>query len=430
MFPSSRSARAKYASQWSAMHFNQLPVTNWRNMSPATQANWDTFAAAYPQASKKQPTVFLTGYELFVKRNFYNFLNNGLDAAFIESPVMEELVANSTTFSISSGSNEIDITAAYIAIFGRLPVPGQWLLMRVVPYSTFSGQFFPSIYLKLQVIETPGGNLYISVVLPASPADITYSVFLSRPVSPGRQFIGSACRYVGFLGIPPPPPVYSPNYGLLYNWYAATDVRNITPVGWRIPLQADFNTLIAYLVLANSGNKIREVGTDHWTAPNSGATDEVGFHARGAGNRNSLTNFVNLKNYNYFWVTDKAGSLYVQYSCTYNQAHISTAYGGSGSQRIGVTLRPVKISTSLTNGQTGLYVGNDGKVYQTICIGTQEFLSSALCETRFRDGSIIPWHGATPASYFTNSEWNTLLTAGLCAYQNILSNVATGFVFP
>ena len=425
-----RSKKTRTSRQFSVMQFNQVCITNWRNMLPGTQAAWDSFAAAYPQASKRNPSLFLTGYQLFVKRNYYQFLCNGIGSGFILSPAMEELPADAVTFSIASGSNEVDITDIYIANFGQIPAVGQSVLFRCMPFATGSGQFFEPILQKIIVDELPAGRLVVSISQPASPVDITYPVFLSKPVSPGKSYVGSQVRYMASLGIPPPPPIYSPNYGLLYNWYSATDVRNITPIGWRIPLQADFNTLIAFLVLANSGNKIREVGTDHWTAPNSGATDEVGFHARGAGNRNSLTNFVNLKNYNYFWVTDKSGSLYVQYSCTYNQAHIATSYGGSGSQKIGVSLRPVKISTTLTHGQTGLYVGNDGKVYETICIGTQEFLSSALCETRFRDGSIIPWHGANPANYFTNSEWSALLTSGTCAYQNNLSNVAFGFLFP
>ena len=31
-------------------------------------------------------------------------------------------------------------------------------------------------------------------------------------------------------------------YGLLYNWYAATDARNIAPVGFHVPSQAEWET--------------------------------------------------------------------------------------------------------------------------------------------------------------------------------------------
>lgn len=57
--------------------------------------------------------------------------------------------------------------------------------------------------------------------------------------------------------------------------------------------------------------------------------------------------------------------------------------------------------------------------------GTQYF----VCTCIFRK-DIIPWHGATPASYFTDVEWAALTTAGVCAYGNDVNNVATGFTFP
>ncbi|MBN1766023.1 MAG: fibrobacter succinogenes major paralogous domain-containing protein [Sedimentisphaerales bacterium] len=36
-------------------------------------------------------------------------------------------------------------------------------------------------------------------------------------------------------------------YGLLYNWYAVTDTRNIAPAGWHVPSVEEFNTLVDYL---------------------------------------------------------------------------------------------------------------------------------------------------------------------------------------
>lgn len=37
-------------------------------------------------------------------------------------------------------------------------------------------------------------------------------------------------------------------YGRLYNWYAASDERNIAPEGWHVPPQAEWETLINYLI--------------------------------------------------------------------------------------------------------------------------------------------------------------------------------------
>jgi uncharacterized protein (TIGR02145 family) len=75
-------------------------------------------------------------------------------------------------------------------------------------------------------------------------------------------------------------------YGAMYNWYAAADPRNIAPSGWHVPTDAEWTTLINYLGgAAVAGGKMKEAGTDHWSAPNSGATNESGFTALGGGYR-------------------------------------------------------------------------------------------------------------------------------------------------
>jgi uncharacterized protein (TIGR02145 family) len=75
-------------------------------------------------------------------------------------------------------------------------------------------------------------------------------------------------------------------YGKLYNFDAVTDSRNICPVGWHIPTQAEWQTLLDYLG-ETAGNKLREHGTKHWFPPNTKATDEYGFAALPGGWRNA-----------------------------------------------------------------------------------------------------------------------------------------------
>lgn len=81
-------------------------------------------------------------------------------------------------------------------------------------------------------------------------------------------------------------PVIYANYGKLYNFHAANDKRNLCPIGWHIPSEAELLTLVNYLGgEAVAGGKIKKAGTSHWISPNTGATNESGFSALPAGIR-------------------------------------------------------------------------------------------------------------------------------------------------
>ncbi len=81
-------------------------------------------------------------------------------------------------------------------------------------------------------------------------------------------------------------PSNSATYGRLYNWYAATDARNICPTGWHIPSETEWATLITYLGGDSiAGGKLNDTGTIHWKSPNIWATNETGFTALPGGFR-------------------------------------------------------------------------------------------------------------------------------------------------
>ena len=214
------------------------------------------------------------------------------------------------------------------------------------------------------------------------------------------------------------------NYGLLYNWYAATDARNICAAGWHVATNADFLNLVAETVgeWVSGGNELKEVGTTYWML-NIGATNSLQFNARGAAYRDHLGDFsVALKSTNWFHSSDD----YFADILTPNGLYLNPSdggmgqIGGSGTPEIdtafGMSVRLVKDSTTLTHGQTGTYTGNDGKVYRTICIGTQEWLADNLAETKYRNGDDIP-------EVTDNAAWAALVTGALCAYNNDWNNV-------
>jgi len=98
-------------------------------------------------------------------------------------------------------------------------------------------------------------------------------------------------------------------FGLLYNWYAVEDSRGLSPEGWHVPTEEEWQTLVNYLD-AGAGGKLKEVGTNHWSAPNIGATNESGFTALPGGYRHSNSGaFGELYDSAYFWSTKEVTSL-------------------------------------------------------------------------------------------------------------------------
>jgi uncharacterized protein (TIGR02145 family) len=72
-------------------------------------------------------------------------------------------------------------------------------------------------------------------------------------------------------------------YGALYNW-SAVDSDRLCPEGWHMPTDGEWTILSDYLGGEDeAGGKLKETGTEHWDLPNSEATNETGFTARGGG---------------------------------------------------------------------------------------------------------------------------------------------------
>jgi len=81
-------------------------------------------------------------------------------------------------------------------------------------------------------------------------------------------------------------PLYNVPYGKLYNWFAATDSRNVCPSGWHVPTESEWSTLISFLGGNEvAGNELKETGIAHWQPNNDFATNSSGFTALPGGAR-------------------------------------------------------------------------------------------------------------------------------------------------
>jgi uncharacterized protein (TIGR02145 family) len=132
-------------------------------------------------------------------------------------------------------------------------------------------------------------------------------------------------------------------YGVLYNWYAASNSR-LCPKGWHVATNEEWIIMYNWLNDKNNGGgKIKEAGTTHWVSPNTGATNSSGFTALPGGERIYWDgSFSDIGHRGYTWSTtedeeypDFAWSGWVRY----DKAYLSFS---SVDKRNGFSVRCIK----------------------------------------------------------------------------------------
>lgn len=134
---------------------------------------------------------------------------------------------------------------------------------------------------------------------------------------------------------------YKNIYGALYNNYTVTDARNICPTNWRIPTQSDWNTLQSYLGgSSNAGGKLKEAGTEHWYAPNDGATDESKFSSLPGGDRAPSGPFEDIRQTAEFWTSTEVNTtLAYAYFLSFEAGGL---YNNQFEKKYGLSVRCIK----------------------------------------------------------------------------------------
>lgn len=197
-------------------------------------------------------------------------------------------------------------------------------------------------------------------------------------------------------------------FGYLYNWYAVDDSRNITSSDdWVVPTVSQWYVLINYEGHTDTGaaGRLKETGYVYWNSPNTGATNEYGFGARGGGIRSYVTgSFSGLLNSTRILLNRSDGIAVVMSSISANTSYNAALNDGSSIRLLYVG-----------SGTPTEYIGNDGKTYNVVQIGTQYWISENLEETQYRNGDGI-------AFVEDNALWASLNYGAGCVYNNDLSN--------
>jgi len=177
-------------------------------------------------------------------------------------------------------------------------------------------------------------------------------------------------------------------HGRLYNWYAVTDPRGLAPVGWHVPSREELTTLYTFCG-ANSGDKLKEVGTKNWNVDN-GNSDIFGFRGLASG--------ITMDGEVYFSAFgDNLILLSTTQSDTLNVYNRSLAdsnssinphdfiESASANKKFGYSVRYIK-DNSINEGD---FTDIDGNIYHAITIGTQVWSQQNAATLHYRDGSAI-----------------------------------------
>ena len=209
-------------------------------------------------------------------------------------------------------------------------------------------------------------------------------------------------------------------YGALYNHHAVVDERELTSSeDWYVMETYNWVDLIEKIdenaegdppQTNVAGGLLKEEGTENWMSPNTDATNSIGMTIRPGGSRNGDDGTFSGLQYSSIYRRSDISNSFISFSYNSNVA----LFIGELSNNQGAYIRLINLDTELSIGETGTYVGNDGRVYKTICIdlyGPCEILAENLVETKYRDGSDIP-------IVTDNAEWAALTTGAMCYYNN------------
>ncbi len=146
------------------------------------------------------------------------------------------------------------------------------------------------------------------------------------------------------------------DYGLMYNFHAVSSDRGLAPEGWHVASDEEWKELEMYLGMTqgqadltlwrgtNEGGKLKESGTTHWNAPNTGATNETGFTALPGGWRSMYDGtFSGMGTFVSFWTSTGTTASNGTYALTRGLSSAESRISRTGDLRVaGLSVRCIK----------------------------------------------------------------------------------------
>jgi uncharacterized protein (TIGR02145 family) len=388
---------------------------HWKMLTDIERAQWNLFAVTFPQISNRSPLVFLSGYELFTKRNQHYQIFATHEPRFMHSPAFAEYAIDIPAVTIYSGEGKLEIELTFTRSASDLDC-----------FFTLSAPIHPARYFRpngprlimvcKNVTQTINiTDIYLSIFgrLPDPFQVINFKMFQAGEDN-GQYFFPDQENIIISEPLPPVIPI---KLGFLYNWPTTSNPRKLSSSdAFILPSYYEFLAVWTFLGgQAVAGGKCKDTGLTFWNSPNTGATNIAKFNGRGSGYRLSLGGEFDQKGIvSNFW------SSTLSFTSNYGIASLGTTVAsfswGGNNYKSGNPIRLVRLITPLSNGQEGVYVGNDGRIYKTICINNNEWLAENLAETLYRDLTDIPYITA-------NDVWSADTIGGRCAFANDPANV-------
>lgn len=175
----------------------QFNVTQrWTGLTETQRAEWNQYAKFNRVKQKNNARLFLSGQQVFIRTNNYRLLYGlsmlvvptfnscaispisitiALNVGALEITVDRNMIATEEYIIISltlpatqsinnpsgryrsmifttTSTNVFDLSSAYIDVFGRLPIVGEFLFMKYTNANKKNGQIFPFVNEKVEIL--------------------------------------------------------------------------------------------------------------------------------------------------------------------------------------------------------------------------------------------------------------------------------------